>query len=383
VDPAQEAEIRQVVATEETLFAAVDKHLAKDNPHRHLLLLADSGMGKSSFVLNYYARTQRLSKNKRQRLAVVPLGIPDADEYIAKIPDQQNTVIFLDAFDEDTKAIKDHRQRLLELMHACRYFKRVLITCRTQFFPRDEEIPRETGIARVGPRKAGEGATYEFWKLYLSPLNDDQVEAFLRKRYPYWPWGKRKQARELVKKIPLLSVRPMLLAYIPDLLESGARIDYAFQLYEVLVEKWLERESHWVEQKALRAFSERLAVDLYVNRHRHGAERIPRPELAVLAKEWNIPLDEWQLSGRSLLNRDAEGNYKFAHRSIMEYLCVKRLTEGDQACRDLELTDTCLLVGGKSMKFPLCVPCRVNRTATLFPSAMVSLMTCLRSGNAE
>jgi hypothetical protein len=339
VDPAQEAEMRQVVATEEKLFEAVDKHLAKDNPHRHLLLLADSGMGKSSFVLNYYARNQRLSKRKRQRLAVVPLGIPDADEAIAKIQDQQHTVIFLDAFDEDTKAIIDHRQRLLELMYACRHFKRVLITCRTQFFPRDEEIPRETGIARVGPRKAGETAVYEFWKLYLSPLNDEQVEKFLRQRYPYWPWGKRRQAAQLVKKIPLLSVRPMLLAYIPDLLESGAKIDSSVQLYEVLVEKWLERESRWVKPDDLRAFSERLAVDLYANRQRRGAERIPRRELGELAKTWSISLEDWQLGGRSLLNRDAEGNYKFAHRSIMEYLYVKRLTEGDQACQGADLTD--------------------------------------------
>ncbi|MDZ7360912.1 MAG: DUF1566 domain-containing protein [candidate division KSB1 bacterium] len=343
VDPAQEAEMRQVVTTEEKLFAAVDKHLAKDNPHRHLLLLADSGMGKTSFVLNYYARNQRLPKRQQQRLAVVPLGIPDADEYIAKIQDQPQTVIFLDAFDEDTKAIQDHiqdhRQRLLELMRACRNFRRVLITCRTQFFPRDQEIPRETGLARVGPRKAGEGATYEFWKLYLSPLDDEQVDEFLRQRYGFWRRGKRRRARELVKKIPLLSVRPMLLAYIPDLLESGAKIEYSFQLYEVLVEKWLERESHWVDPQALRQFSERLAVDLYANRQRRGAERIPRFELAVLAKNWNFPLEEWQLSGRSLLNRDAEGNYKFAHRSIMEYLYVKRLTAGDRACRGADLTD--------------------------------------------
>jgi len=339
VDPAQEAEMRQVVATEEKLFAAVDKYLAKDNPHRHLLLLADSGMGKTSFVLNYYARNQRLPKRRQQRLAVVPLGIPNADKYIAEIQDQPHTVIFLDAFDEDTKAIEDHRQRLLELMHACRNFRRVLITCRTQFFPRDEEIPRETGLVRVGPRKAGEGAIYEFWKLYLSPLDDDQVDEFLRQRYSYWRRGKRRRARDLVKKIPLLSVRPMLLAYIPDLLESGAKIDYSFQLYEVLVEKWLERESHWVNPKALRQFSERLAVDLYANRQSRGAERIPRPELAVLAKTWNISLEDWQLSGRSLLNRDAEGNYKFAHRSIMEYLYVKRLTAGDQACRGADLTD--------------------------------------------
>ncbi len=131
----------------------------------------------------------------------------------------------------------------------------------------------------------------------------------------------------------------MLLAYIPDLLESGAHIDHAFQLYEVLVEKWLERESRWVEPEALRNFSERLAVDLYASRQQRGAERIPRSELAGLAQAWNIALDEWQLSGRSLLNRDAEGHYKFAHRSIMEYLIVKRLSDGDEACNVLELTD--------------------------------------------
>ncbi|MBC6950144.1 DUF1566 domain-containing protein [candidate division KSB1 bacterium] len=336
VDPAQEAEIRQVVATKEKLFDVINEHLAKESPNRHLLLLADSGMGKSSFVLNYYARNQRL--RQRQRLAVVPLGIPDADEYIAKIDNKRDTVIFLDAFDEDTKAIKDHHARLLELMHACRQFKRVLITCRTQFFPRDEEIPRETGIARVGPRKAGEGATYEFWKLYLSPLSDEQVQAYLRKRYR-WSRRKRRQANELVKKIPLLSVRPMLLAYIPDLLESGAKIEYAFQLYEVLVEKWLERESRWVKPEDLRQFSERLAVDLYRNSERRGAERILRAELTELAKAWNIPLDEWQLSGRSLLNRDAEGHYKFAHRSIFEYLFVKRLLNNDRGCHGLALTD--------------------------------------------
>ena len=322
VDPAQEAEIRQVVTTEEKLFDAVDKHLAKNTPHRHLVVLADSGMGKSAFVLNYFVRNQRLRKRRRQRLAVVPLGIPDADEYLTKIADQRNTVVFLDAFDEDTKA-RDDPERLLDLMYTCRNFKRVLITCRTQFFRRDEEIPRETGIARVGPRKAGEAATYEFWKLYLSPLNDDQVDEFLRRRYPYWPWGKRRQARGLVKKIPLLSVRPMLLTYIPDLMESGAKIDFSFQLYEVLVQKWLEREKRWVDPEALRAFSECLAVDLFVNARRRGAERIPRLELGVLAKEWKISMDDWQLSGRSLLNRDAEGNYKFAHRSIMEYLFVK------------------------------------------------------------
>lgn len=338
VDPAQEAEIRQVKVAKQKLFEMVDEHLAEDSANRHLLLLADSGMGKSSFVLNYYARNQRLPKRKRQRLAVVPLGIPDAEEYIAKIEHARDTVIFLDAFDEDTKAIKDHRARLLNLMQACRYFKRVLITCRTQFFASDIEIPRETDLPRVGPRKLGEAATYKLSKLYLSPLSDAQVDAYLRKRFR-WAWRKQKQAAALVKKIPLLSVRPMLLAYIPDLLESGKQIEYSFQLYEVMIEQWLARESRWVKPEDLRQFSERLAVDLHRNKEQRGAERIPKAELEQLANAWNIPLEDWRMSGRSLLNRDGEGNYKFAHRSIMEYLFVKRLIDNDANCQGAKLTD--------------------------------------------
>lgn len=58
-----------------------------------------------------------------------------------------------------------------------------------------------------------------------------------------------------------------------------------------------------------------------------------------MAKQWNIPLEDWVLSGRSLLNRDAEGNYKFAHRSIMEYLVVKGFVDDDKAYGGLLWTD--------------------------------------------
>ncbi|MDT4895927.1 MAG: hypothetical protein QOH25_1004 [Acidobacteriota bacterium] len=344
IDPTQEAEIRYVISTEEDLFTTVDRFLANDSSHRHLLLLADSGMGKSSFVLSYYARNQRLSKSRRQRLAIVPLGIPDALSEISKIDDKKNTIIFLDAFDEDTKAIKDHHQRLIELMEACTPFKRVLLTSRTQFFNKDEEIPKQTGIAVVKPRKPGESGVYEFWKLYLTPLNDDQVEEFIRKRYPFrrhlwWTREMREEAQRLVRKIPLLSVRPMLLAYIPDVIESGAEVTFTFQLYEIMVEEWLKRERRWIEKDVLREFSENLAVDLYINRQRRKSERIPRAEFTEILQRQGVSIDHWKYTARSLLNRDANGNLKFAHRSIMEYLFVKRFVEGDDKCKGIEWTD--------------------------------------------
>jgi hypothetical protein len=158
-------------------------------------------------------------------------------------------------------------------------------------------------------------------------------------RYPFWRREQRQKAYTLALKIPLLSVRPMLLAHIPDILVSGKEVTHTYQLYEAMVDAWLERESSWVDKQALRKFSENLAVDLYFNRVARGMERVPREELTTLARAAGVQLELWQIGSRSLLNRDAEGNYKFAHRSIMEYLVALRLLQGDERCEGIVLTD--------------------------------------------
>jgi predicted NACHT family NTPase len=331
IDPAREAEPKHIITAEINLFELIDKHLDikfyNDGLSRHILILADSGMGKTSFLLNYYAYNQKKSNRKKHRIKLIPLGLPNTDNFIKNVEDKSNTIIFLDAFDEDTKAIENHRKRLHEIMTKCQEFKRVILTCRTQFFEKDEEIPLDTGIAKVGPRKAGEKGVYEFWKIYISPLTDTQVKKYLLKRYKL-NFHKRKQALELVKKIPLLSVRPMLLAYLPDIINSGKKIiKYSFELYEIMVEKWLERETRWVSKDSLRGFSESLALYIYINREKRGSYKVSTNEIIDLKKDWNISLEKWQITGRSLLNRDAVGKYKFAHLSIMEYLYVKRFLE--------------------------------------------------------
>lgn len=337
VDPSGGEEPRLILATKQKLFSTTDNALKNPTEYRYIILLADSGMGKTSFLINYYARN--LFGRRNFDLVLLPLGIPEVDKLITEIPDKKNKILLLDAFDEDTLAIVDHAGRLHTLMKLTRDFNKILITCRTQFFPKDEEIPRETGIVKVGPRKAGEGAQYVFHKLYLAPFTDQQVVAYLKKRYPWGQKRRRNRALEMVQKIPHLSVRPMLLARIEDLVRTEERkFKYCFELYEEMVEAWLIREERVMEgtkikKEPLHQFSELLAIDLYRNREQRGAERIPRDELAPLAKKWNIPLDDWQLTGRSLLNRDALGNYKFAHRSIMEYLFVKRFLEIDPELR--------------------------------------------------
>ncbi|MFI5399058.1 MAG: hypothetical protein ACHQ9S_26300 [Candidatus Binatia bacterium] len=211
VDEAQEAELRHAVVVKEPLVKKVDAYLQGDDRFRYLLLLADSGMGKTSFVLNYYAgKRGRFGLGRgRLQLAVIPLGHPRADDEIRRVKRPSDTILLLDALDEDPAAISNYSVRLAELMTLCAEFKKVVITCRTQFFPRDEEIPVQTGVLRVGPRRAGERHEYEFWKLYLCAFTDAQVSAFLRKRYPWWQLRSRVRARRLVSKIPLLTVSPL------------------------------------------------------------------------------------------------------------------------------------------------------------------------------
>ncbi|MEM7533749.1 MAG: pentapeptide repeat-containing protein [Chloroflexota bacterium] len=343
VDPSREAEIRHTKATKQPLFGVLDDFFEGESIYRHMIILADSGMGKTSALLNYYVHNQQRHANKHHHIVVIPLGIPDVEAEIEAIPDPQKTILFLDAFDEDTKALQDHKARLMHLMESCKRFSHIVITCRTQFFPDDEEIPKETGIVRIGPRAGNEGKHYTFQKIYIQPLTDAQADTYLNKRYPFWQSIKRWEAKRVVDKIPNLRVRPMLLDSIPDLLNANEiQLAYSFQLYEALVNAWLERERGWVEPEILWQFSTRLAVDLHVNKKKRGAEHIPRSELLSLAQEWDINLEGWQIAGRSLLNRDAEGNYKFAHRSIMEYLFLRAnttLLELEINWNGIELTD--------------------------------------------
>lgn len=170
IDPTQEAELRHTFPVRELLFDAIDRFLSDETPYRHCIVLADSGMGKTSFVLNYYARNQQRSASRRHRLAIVPLGIRNVLQRIEAITNQEATVLFLDAFDEDTEAIADHHQRLYRLMSACEKFKRVLITCRTQFFPTAQEIPEKTGLIEVGPRLPDQTSSLFFGSFICSLL---------------------------------------------------------------------------------------------------------------------------------------------------------------------------------------------------------------------
>ncbi len=327
VDPSGLEDFRSVVNTRVPLFKAMDDTLRNPGTNRFLIILADSGMGKTAFLLNYYARHRRYLWNHRGiDLKLVPLNQGNANEAISALPeaDRRKTVLLLDALDEDQQAIANHAGRLLELIKLSKDYRSVVITCRSQFFPKDEEVPVDTGLIRTADGPDGL-KKISLQKLYLSPFTDDQVEKYLCRSFRRG--SARTEARRVVARMPDLVARPLLLTYVKDLTASKG-INSAHQMYEAVVNKWCERESAFVDPVKLREFSECLAVDMFLARSGRQMERIPEVALHPLALKYNINLKSWQLRGRSLLNRDAAGNYKFSHRSILEYLFVKRFTKG-------------------------------------------------------
>lgn len=333
VDPTDRDDLRDTVAVREPIFDALERELA-DQDRRHILILADSGMGKTTLLLNLVSR-----ERKRYRFALIPLGEQGAIDRIKGIPNQRDTVLLLDAFDEDPRAIEDATSRMEELMTLSAPFKSVVMTCRTQFFPSDATIPRQTGIKRIASRRAGTPVVYQWRTVYLQPFDRKQISMYVRGTIPWYRLEGRRKANKIVSDISDLAARPMLTALIPKLVEARRSAHSLWDLYAFMVDTWIERESWWIEPALLRDVSKKIAVDLIANRSSRGAERISRDQLIALAGIAQNGIEAWQLTSRSLLNRDADGHYKFAHRSILEFFFIEAFLQGDDRCADYKWTD--------------------------------------------
>lgn len=329
IDPSDEADLRNV-PVQGPLLDAILKATSAERERLHLILLADSGMGKTTFCINFYAKFR-----KTRKVAIVPLGRADAIEIIKAIPSAQETMLFLDALDEDAVAIRDKEARFAELMESAKSFQHVIVTCRSQFFLHDDDIPAGSRIIRLGPRKAGEVREYPMRRLYLAPFSPRQIEQYVKSHFPWYKlttFRARARARQMVASIPELSVRPMLLALVPDLVKDRTTKSELFELYEYMVDKWLQRESDWIDQATLLSISKSLAVRLYLQQQNGGMDRLTPEELAAIADLYGNDAESWKLTSRSLLNRDIDGYYKFAHRSILEYLFVSAALDGSEGC---------------------------------------------------
>lgn len=328
-DPSNREGEEFLADTRESIFSYMDRNLEVASRSYHLLL-ADTGMGKTTFCLNYYAHCRK--KYGELNVCLVSLAANNCEAIIKSVSNKSDTVLIADAFDEDLKGLGRGRDRLSEILELASDFKCVVITCRSQYFLADDAIPRETPLPVLVPKKLGQSPTFSLVRSYISPFSKDEIDKYISKHFPLfyvWRLGCRRRARELAAAIPDLAYRPMLLERLPELAKKPTKSTELYDLYDLLVEGWITRESRWIQIDELRAVSLELALHMYSQlQSRRGRMSVDEIKNIATDKIGNSP--DWShLTSRSLLNRDSRGLYKFAHKSILEFLVVKMACGGD------------------------------------------------------
>ncbi len=281
---------------------------------RHVaFVLSDAGMGKTSLLVMLKA-TSLYSFWPDMKFKLLRLG-SETLEGIKSCSDTVNTVLLLDSLDEDPEAFGRIEERLRELLMATTGFRQVVITCRTQFFPLQNAFEFNGARIKIG------GFTCRL--AYLSLFSEFQIDQYLTNLYSREGEEKEK-AKNLIISMRSLRMRPMLLAHVEDLLEvqGSVRAWTPYTTHEALISAWVDREQRKglsVGADQLRDACRVMAVQL----QRSGERTIDADSLASLLVREKVPdaiMNVKDFGGRSLLNLNSDGEYRFAHYSIQEFL---------------------------------------------------------------
>lgn len=313
--------------------------LEKDG-RSQLFVLADAGMGKTSLLVMVWLTYFKNLWPTLIKCELLKLGA-DSLRKIEEIHNQHKTVLLLDALDEDQIALSDVDGRIADLLKATQDFKAVIITCRTQFFPKSGPDPFDiTGRIRIG--------TYICPTIFLSLFDDKMVEKYLNKRFLKQP-NKIESSKRILGKTNSLRFRPLLLSYVEELISSEERVEKwtKYNVFKSLVDAWLLRECR---------------KSLFINKN-HSFESLLDCciQLAVLMQEEELrtisleKIDAYisenilmsnilsmDIGGRSLLNRNSEQEYRFSHYSIQEFLIARgseRAVNFQRDNKELRVTD--------------------------------------------
>ena len=320
------------------------------------LVLADSGMGKTTFMINLYVRYHSVFNfHKKYKIKLIPFGYQgNVIKKIKEIKKEEipNTILLLDAFDEYTKILPpaepdglsdDERFRkvLDEVIETVQDFREVVITSRTQYFPGEEDQPYELKIPTFDNK-----GFHTLAKFYLSPFDDKEIRCYLNKKYGisgFLNSSKKQKAQRIVHNSPKLMVRPMLLSYIDYLVDGDQHYANTYDIYEALINKWIEREGDKREhqhvnreklKQNLHKYSRLVAVKIYEQRK----EKKPLQLCKADATDVDVELKDYQMTGQSLLTRDADNNWKFAHKSILEFFLAKEALDNGAFARKLDFS---------------------------------------------
>lgn len=302
---------------------------------KRYIILGGSGMGKSTFSADLFYQYINQYNQRNIPFPINYLFLGDSDVLdkivdLSKKEDACESILILDALDENVDAAKDVSSFMNKIDLITNIFKFVIITGRTQFFQDDVSEPTIGKIKQNG--NLSKRLKYE--RIYVSPFSEYEIQTYLANKFTVGTENYRK-AIQIVNKGNDLMSRPMILSFIDDLL-GFARYDRLtiVEIYKKIIDNWLKRECENQEDSDnhlnvndLYIFSKRLAVYMYDKWKSTGISHITKSEYEYFIQSNGYSGNPYSFRGRSLINRKSDGSIKFSHKSFWEFFLALDILE--------------------------------------------------------
>jgi uncharacterized protein YjbI with pentapeptide repeats len=332
INPADYNEDEPDAVVKTPVFEFLNNYLNREfavqgDGRNQLFILSDAGLGKTSLLLmlklcNIFINSNSENYKNERPVELIKLDTTALGQ-VRNIQNQSETILLLDALDEDPMAWEKPEKRLINVLQASSKYRRVIISCRTQFFP-------EKGVSTYGTQEKISIRGYICPIIFLSLFDEIQVLEYLNKRFPLGTDSinsdKQKKSHAILKKAKSLSFRPFLLSHIEDLLNNKNEEWTELIIYNELVEVWLRRE---VRKKNQNIFSENelslACIAIAAKMQESGKRTLTKTELKKIVDNVNEidHINSIDYGSKSLLNRNSIGEYRFSHFSVQEYFLSK------------------------------------------------------------
>jgi len=339
------------------LDAFIDAWLAA--PERnHLSLLGDFGTGKTWFSRRM---AWRLAANVRGR---IPIAIALRDysraydieqvltdalsnrfdvklgagfKTIRRLNDEGRLLLIFDGFDEMERRASDYRTALDNFWEIAKLIApraKILLTCRTAFFrhrtEEEEVLKRKQDGVKVVSDVIDLSDRRKFEVVHLTEFDDGQIQEALRKLAPE-NWERLFDRIRALPNIEDLAHRPVLLRMIAETLPRISKDEdlNLATLYQRYTDDLLGLRVESIPAEERQYFIQELAWEMQ-NSNRLSVPFSEFPEkVSVYFRLRDDPVKaaffERDIRTQSYLVRDDAGNYRFAHKSVMEFFVARKL----------------------------------------------------------
>ncbi len=307
----------------------------QEGKSKYYLLLGDAGTGKSTILRWIFARLAVRKKAGKVLLANCASDLFAV--YTLPKEDKENTLLLLDAFDEAPAAIANADKLFREIENGTKDFRKVLIASREQFFP---------GALRQRTAMDG-GKNFDYKHLFLCYLDEKEFKNKLSQLYKK-DSTKLKKAHEIFAANRQLMVRPLIFAFLKEIIdeamEKGITHLTSYEIYEIMVDKWLQREDKVLEPEKVNALFKAmmaLAYEAYQRTTTSGNKYwLTTSEIEKVIKKEEKTLESLVVVRRSLLKRVIKGGgrirFAFTHKTFKEFFLAELVFQGHISEKDLD-----------------------------------------------